>query len=155
MGKDPIDFRLELLKRVMTNPVGKNNDYDAKRYAGVLELVKEKSNWNSKSATGTHKGVSAYFCHNSYVAEVVETSIKDKKLVVEKVVAAVDCGIVVNPDAAINMAEGGIVDGIGNALFGELIFNEGVPDKTNFDRYKIIRQKEAPRSIDIHFVKTE
>ncbi len=153
MGKDPIDFRLELLKRAMTNPVGKNNDYDAKRYAGVLELVKEKSNWNSKSATGTHKGVSAYFCHNSYVAEVVETSIKDKKLVVEKVVAAVDCGIVVNPDAAINMAEGGIVDGIGNALFGELSFNEGVPDKSNFDQYKIIRQKEAPRSIDVHFVK--
>ena len=152
MGKDPIAFRLELLNRAMTNPVGKNNDYDAKRYDSVLELVREKSNWNSPANTGTHKGVSAYFCHNSYVAEVVETSLKNNKLVVEKVVAAVDCGIVVNPDAAINMAEGGIVDGVGNALFGELSFNEGVPDKKNFDQYKMIRQKEAPRKIEVHFV---
>jgi isoquinoline 1-oxidoreductase beta subunit len=60
MGKDPIAFRLELLKRAETNPVGKNNDYDAKRYAGVLELVKEKSKWSSPAA-GVHRGVSAYF----------------------------------------------------------------------------------------------
>lgn len=151
MGKDPIAFRLELLNRAMINPVGKNNDYDAKRYAGVLELVRDKSNWNRPSEAGIHKGVSAYFCHNSYVAEVVETSLKNNKLVVEKVIAAVDCGIVVNPDAAMNMAEGGIVDGVGNALFGELSFNEGVPDKKNFDQYKMIRQKEAPRKIEVHF----
>ena len=124
MGKDPIDFRLELLKRAETNPVGENNDYDAKRYAGVLELVREKSNWNTPAA-GLHRGVSAYFCHNSYVAEVVDTKIVDAKPLVEKVYAAVDCGIVVNKDAAINMGEGAIVDGIGNAFFGELTFKEG------------------------------
>lgn len=151
MGKDPIEFRLELLKRAETNPVGKNNDYDAKRYAGVLELVREKSNWNTPAA-GVHRGVSAYFCHNSYVAEVVDTVIKDNKPVVEKVYAAVDCGIVINPDAAINMGEGAIVDGIGNAFFGELAFENGVPNKTNFDKYRMIRQKETPKSIEVHFV---
>lgn len=151
MGKDPIEFRLELLKRAETNPVGENNDYDAKRYAGVLELVRDKSGWNSPQ-TNIHRGVSAYFCHNSYVAEVVDIVVKDSKPVVEKVYAAVDCGVVVNPDAAINMGEGAIVDGIGNAFFGELAFENGVPNKTNFDKYRMIRQKETPKSIEVHFV---
>ncbi|MBA4298837.1 MAG: isoquinoline 1-oxidoreductase [Cyclobacterium sp.] len=151
MGKDPIEFRLELLKRAETNPVGEQNDYDAKRYVGVLELVRDKSKWNTPAA-GVHRGVSAYFCHNSYVAEVVDIKIVDSKPVVEKVYAAVDCGIVVNPDAATNMGEGAIVDGIGNAFFGELAFENGVPTKTNFDKYRMIRQKETPKSIEVHFV---
>jgi len=151
MGKDPIEFRLELLKRAETNPVGERNDYDAKRYAGVLELVRDKSNWNTPAA-GVHRGVSAYFCHNSYVAEVVDTKIVDSKPMVEKVYAAVDCGVVVNPDAAANMGEGAIVDGIGNAFFGEMAFENGAPTKTNFDKYRMIRHKEAPKKIEVHFV---
>lgn len=153
-GKDPIDFRLELLERARTNPVGKNNDYDASRYAGVLKLVREKSKWGESQAN-VHRGVSAYFCHNTYVAEVLDLQMQDNKPVVQKVFAAVDCGIVVNPDAAVNMGEGGIVDGIGNALFGEMTFADGMPEKNNFDKYRLIRQKEAPKSIEIHFVKNE
>ncbi|MFC3881140.1 molybdopterin cofactor-binding domain-containing protein [Algoriphagus namhaensis] len=151
MGKDPIEFRLELLKRAETNPVGERNDYDAKRYAGVLKLVKEKSNWGN-SSENVHRGVSAYFCHNSYVAEVVDTVIKNNQPVVENVYAAVDCGIVINPDAAANMGEGAIVDGIGNAFFGEMAFENGQPTKSNFDTYRMIRQKEAPKKIEVHFV---
>jgi isoquinoline 1-oxidoreductase beta subunit len=154
MGKDPIAFRLELLKRAETNPVGERNDYDPKRYAGVLELVREKSNW-ATAQTGVHRGVSAYFCHNSYVAEVLDLEMKDNQPTVQKVYAAVDCGIVINPDAAANMGEGAIVDGIGNAFFGELTFKDGVPEKTNFDKYRMIRQAEAPRSIEVHFVKND
>lgn len=153
-GKDPIAFRLELLDRAKKNPVGKNNDYDPDRYAGVLKLVQEKSNWPS-SKPNVHRGVAAYFCHNTYVAEVVDLTLKDGKPLFERVYAAVDCGIVVNPDAAANMAEGGIVDGIGNALFGEMTFNKGVPSKKNFDTYRMIRQKEAPKAIEVHFVKNE
>lgn len=154
MGKDPIEFRLELLNRARTNPVGKNNDYDPDRYAGVLKLVREKSKWNEPRAN-VHRGVSAYFCHNSYVAEVLEIEIQKNKPVVQKVVAAVDCGIVINPDAAMNMGEGGIVDGIGNALYGELTFKDGVPEKNNFNRYRLIRMSEAPKVIEVHFVKNE
>lgn len=150
-GKDPIDFRLELLERVKKNPVGKDNDYDPDRYAGVLKLVREKSNW-SKATPGVHRGVAAYFCHNTYVAEVLDLKIENKIPKVQNVFAAVDCGIVINPDAATNMGEGGIVDGIGNALFGEMTFVDGEPEKKNFDKYRLIRQKETPRSIDIHFV---
>ncbi|MCE7058130.1 molybdopterin-dependent oxidoreductase [Algoriphagus sp. AGSA1] len=151
MGKDPIDFRLELLKRAETNPVGTDNDYDPKRYAGVLELVREKSGWDTVKSN-FYRGVSAYFCHNSYVAEVIDITIKDNQPVVENVYAAVDCGIVVNPDAAANMGEGAIVDGIGNAFYGEMTFENGAPTKTNFDKYRMIRHSEAPKKIEVHFV---
>lgn len=153
-GKDPIQFRLDLLKRAKEKPVGKDNDYDADRYAGVLELVREKSNW-SKPPAGVHRGVSAYFCHNTYVAEVLDVKVENNAPRVDKVYAAVDCGIVINPDAAANMGQGGIVDGIGNALFGEMSFNEGAPAKKNFDQYRLIRQKETPRSIEVHFVQND
>lgn len=153
-GKDPIAFRLELLERAKANPVGKDNDYDPDRYAGVLKLVREKSNWD-QPASKAHRGVAAYFCHNTYVAEVLDLRLENNKPVIENVYAAVDCGIVVNPDAAKNMGEGGIVDGIGNALFGEMTFKDGVPDKNNFHQYRMIRQQEAPKAIEVHFVRNE
>jgi isoquinoline 1-oxidoreductase beta subunit len=153
-GKDPIQFRLDLLERARTKPVGKDNDYDADRYAGVLTLVRDKAKW-TEPKKDVHRGVAAYFCHNTYVAEVVDLRMEADMPVFEKVYAAVDCGIVINPDAATNMAEGGIVDGIGNAMFGELTFKDGVPNKNNFHQYRLIRQKEAPRSVEVHFVKND
>jgi len=154
IGKDPIDFRLELLERAKTNPIGENNDYDAARYAGVLELVREKSNWDN-SPSNVHRGISVYFCHNSYSAQVLDLKIEEGKPVIERVCCAVDCGIVVNPDAASNLAEGAIVDGIGNALFGELTFKDGVPEKNNFHQYRMIKMSEAPKKIDVHFVQND
>ena len=153
-GNDPIQFRLDLLKRAQDNPVGETNDYDAARYAGVLELVREKSEWNG-ARDGKIRGVSAYFCHNTYAAHVLDLSVQEGKPVVEKVCCAVDCGIVVNPDAAKNMAEGAIIDGIGNAFYGELTFKDGAPEKKNFDQYRMIRMGEAPKAIDVHFVQNE
>lgn len=150
-GKDPIEFRLALLERAKNNPVGTNNDYDADRYAGVLKLVREKSKWK-ESPKNAARGVAAYFCHNTYVAEVIDLEIQKGNPVVQKVTAAVDCGIVVNPDSAVNMAEGGIIDGVGNALFGELTFKNGVAEKTNFHQYRLIRQREVPKSVEVHFV---
>ncbi len=153
-GKDPIEFRLELLQRAKDNPVGEENEYDPERLAGVLKLVREKSNW-PQAPSGTHRGVSAYFCHNSYAAHVVDVTMDGNTPKVEKVVCAIDCGIVINPDAAANMAEGAIVDGVGNAMYGNLSFTDGKPDQNNFDRYKIIRHSEAPKNIEIHFVQNE
>lgn len=153
-GKDPIAFRLDLLKKAQEAPVGEENDYDAARYAGVLELVRDKSGWVEGSLTG-NRGVSAYFCHNSYAAHVLELTMENGQPKVQKVTCALDCGIVVNPDAATNMAEGAIIDGIGNAMFGEMTFTEGRPDKRNFDTYRMIRMREAPAEIDVHFVQND
>ncbi len=150
-GKDPIEFRLELLDKAIKNPVGENNDYDAERYAGVLKMVRDKCDW-SNTSTNVSRGASAYFCHNSYAAQVLDLVIENGKPVVQKVTCAIDCGIVINPDAATNLVEGGIVDGIGNAMYGELTFTNGVPDKNNFDSYRMIRMNEAPKEIEVHFV---
>ncbi|MDT8414032.1 MAG: molybdopterin cofactor-binding domain-containing protein [Flavobacteriaceae bacterium] len=152
-GKDPIQFRLDLMNRAKNNPVGENNDYDAARYAGVLELVREKSDWDKRDKKG--RGVAAYFCHNSYVAHVLDLEMESGKPVVKNVTCAVDCGIVVNPIAATNLTEGGIVDGIGCALYGNLTFSEGKPEQNNFDSYRLIRHSEAPKNIDVHFVKSD
>ncbi|MDT0691147.1 molybdopterin cofactor-binding domain-containing protein [Salegentibacter sp. F188] len=151
MGQDPIQFRLDMLKRAGNNPVGENNDYDPARYAGVLELVRDKAGWESSNAS-SGKGVAAYYCHDSYVAQVLEMDLKDNEPVINKVTCAVDCGIVVNPDAAINMVEGGTIDGIGHALYSELTFEDGVTQQSNFDSYRLIRHREAPKKIDVHFV---
>jgi isoquinoline 1-oxidoreductase subunit beta len=153
MGKDPIAFRLELLSRAKSNPVGKDNDYDAGRYAGVLELVRDKSGWASNGTD--QRGVSAYYCHNSYVAQVLDLELKDGQPEIKKVHCAVDCGIVVNPIGATNLVEGGIVDGIGNALYSQLTIKDGVPEQKNFHQYRLIRHSEAPKEIEVHFVKNE
>ncbi len=155
MGKDPIDFRLELLKRAKENPVGKNNEYDADRYAGVLKLVKEKSGWNNSENKKYSRGVAAYFCHNSYAAHVVDVVKKEGQPYVERVTSAIDCGVVINPNAAINMVQGALVDGIGNAFYGGLTHKDGASEQKNFNRYRMIRHKEAPQKIDVHFVEND
>lgn len=152
MDKDPIAFRLELLERAQKDPVGEQNDYDPERYAGVLKLVREKSNWNNSE---TPRGVSAYYCHNSYAAVVLDLMNNAGLPRVDRVTSAVDCGIVINPDAATNLAEGAIVDAIGTAMYGSMTFSQGVPQSNNFDSYRMIRSNEAPKSIEVHFVENQ
>jgi CO/xanthine dehydrogenase Mo-binding subunit len=151
-GKDPIDFRLELFNRAINNPVGEKHDYDAERYAGVLKLVKEKSNWG-ETEEGVYRGVAAYFCHYSYVAEVIDLVMEDGQPKIKKVWCAVDCGIVVNKDAAENMIQGGVIDGIGHAMYSQLTFNNGAVKEMNFDKYQLIRHSQAPEDIEVFFVK--
>ncbi|SFN84064.1 xanthine dehydrogenase family protein molybdopterin-binding subunit [Salegentibacter flavus] len=151
MGKDPIQFRLDMLKRAENDPVGEENDYDPARYAGVLKMVRDKAGWDNNSST-LNRGVAAYYCHNSYVAQVLDISLKNNDPVIDKVTCAVDCGIVVNPDAAINMVEGGTIDGIGHALYSEITFKDGATQQNNFDSYRLIRHEEAPKKIEAHFV---
>lgn len=153
-GKDPVDFRISLFDRAISSPVGERNDYDPVRYSGVLKLVKEKANWGQEEA-GVSRGVSAYYCHNSYVAQVVDVVMSKGKPRIKKVWCAVDCGIVVNPIAAKNQIEGGIIDGIGHAMYSNITFKEGSADQNNFDKYRLIRQREAPLEIETFFVKNE
>ena len=153
MGQDPIQFRLDLLKRASIHPVGEENDYDAARFSEVLKLAREKSGWDSGNSS-KNRGVAAYYCHNSYVAQVIDLSVENNLPVIDKVTCAIDCGIVVNPDAAKNMVEGGTIDGIGHALYSEITFKDGAPQQSNYDKYRLIRHKEAPKSIDVHFVKS-
>ncbi len=153
-GKDPIEFRLELFEKAIKNPVGDKNDYDPKRYAGVLKLIRDKAKWGT-SKQGLSRGVAAYFCHDSYVANVVDLRMENDKPVIEKVYCATDCGIVVNPIAASNMVEGGSVDGIGHALYSMLTINKGRPEQNNFHDYHLIRNNDAPWDVETYFVDSD
>ncbi len=153
-GKDPIDFRLELFDRAIKDPVGEEHEYEAERYAGVLKLVKEKANWG-ETKQGVHRGVAAYFCHSTYVAEVFDMVMENGKPIVEKVWCAADCGIVVNKDSAINIIQGGVIDGIGHAMYSQLTFENGAPAQMNFDKYQLIRHSQAPKEIEVFFVENE
>ncbi|MEP1982568.1 MAG: molybdopterin cofactor-binding domain-containing protein, partial [Maribacter dokdonensis] len=117
----------------------------------VLKLVRDKSGW-SNGQGNAKRGVSAYYCHNSYVAQVLDLNDDTDAPKVDKVWCAVDCGIVINPMAAKNQIEGGIIDGIGHATYSEMTFENGQPQHKNFDTYRLIRHKEAPKEIETFFV---
>ena len=149
VGKDPIQFRLELLAKVKEKPIGKIT-YEPDRFEKVIKMAAEKSQWG-KSKKGTHQGFSVYFSHNSYVAQVAEIEMKKGKPTLKKVYAVTDCGIVINESGARNQIYGAIVDGIGHAMYGKLSFKDGVPQETNFNTYRLIKYNEVPE-IEAHFV---
>ncbi|MDE2729813.1 MAG: molybdopterin-dependent oxidoreductase [Bacteroidota bacterium] len=150
-GRDPVEFRLALLDRMVNAPVGEGISYEPERYAGVIKLVAEKCNWDTPQP-GVHRGLSVFYSHNSYVAEVVEIEIDDGRPKLKKVWAAVDCGIVVNPLAARNQVEGAIIDGIGHAMYSAITLTDSSPDQSNFDAYRLIRMPEIPVAIETFFV---
>lgn len=148
IGKDPIELRLGLLDKAKKNPVGEIH-YDIDRMKGVIKAVAEKSNWGKKD--GVSQGFSVYFSHRSYVAQVAEAKIKDGQAVLDKIYAVTDCGIVINPTGADQQVRGGMLDGMGHAMFANLTFTDGVADQKNFDSYRLIRMKEIPE-IETHFI---
>jgi isoquinoline 1-oxidoreductase subunit beta len=148
-GKDPLQFRLELLDKAQKSPVGKIT-YEAERFKVVSQLVAEKAGWNKKKK-GVFQGFSVYFSHASYVAQIAEVILVKGKPVLKKVYAAVDCGVVINESSAKNQVYGAIVDGLGHAMYGNMTFKEGVPQQNNFDKYRLIRYNEIPE-IEVHFV---
>lgn len=147
-GKDPIQFRLNLLEKAKKAPVGPLK-YDIDRMIGVTKLVAEKSGWGTKK--GVFQGFSVYFSHRSYVAQVSEVVMKAGKPVVKKIYAAADCGQVVNLSGARQQVTGGIVDGMGHAMYSKLSFKDGETVQKNFDTYRLIRMKEIPE-VEVHFV---
>lgn len=138
-GKDPVAYRLEMLK-------------DDPRKVAVLKLAAEKAGWDTPPAEGRHRGVAVHKSFGSYVAEVVEISFRDDDTVkVEKVVAAVDCGTPINPDNIVAQVEGGIGYGLGAILRNQVTLADGVVEETNFDTYEPIRMSDMPE-IEVHIV---
>lgn len=147
-GKDAVQFRLDLLDKAKTKPIG-TVGYDVNRMIGVTKLAVEKSGWGNKK--GSFMGFSVYFSHRSYVAQVAEVVMKNNKPVVKKIWAVCDCGEVVNLSGARQQVMGGIVDGMGHAMYSKLSFKDGESQQKNFDTYRLIRMREIPE-IETHFV---
>lgn len=147
-GKDPVAFRLELLEKAKKTPVNAIK-YDVDRMIAVIKLAAEKSNWGKKK--GVYQGFSVYFSHRSYVAQVGEIVMQKGKPVLKNVIAAVDCGIVINQSGSLQQVRGGVVDGLGHAMYGNMTFKDGAPDQSNFNGFRLIRMNEIPE-VDVHFV---
>jgi len=136
-GKDPLAFRLALLKH---NP----------RAANLLTLVTQKAGWGRKQA-GLAQGLAITFWNGSYGAIVADVSLQDKMPKVHRVVAAVDCGTVVNPDIVVQQAQSATNFGLSAALTGKITIRNGRVEQNNFYDYTVLHQTDAP-SIEVHIV---
>ncbi|HDZ14444.1 MAG TPA: xanthine dehydrogenase family protein molybdopterin-binding subunit, partial [Pricia sp.] len=152
MEVDKVQLRLDLLEKVKGN-TDERIEYDPERLQAVLKMAVDKSGWG-KAPEGTYQGVVAYYCHNSHVAEVADVQIENGMPVVKKVTCVVDCGIVINPLGARNQIVGGVIDGVGHAMYGQFGFKNGEPTSNNYDTYRLIRMKEAP-IVDAYMIQNE
>jgi isoquinoline 1-oxidoreductase beta subunit len=137
-GRDPFEFRRALLDK---HP----------RLKGVLELAAEKAGWGTKLPRGRARGIA---CHVSYftpVAEVVEVTVRKGKFTVDRVVCAVDCGLVVNPGIVAAQMESGIIYGLSAALYGEITLDGGAVRQSSLRNYRVVTLPETPR-IEVHIV---
>lgn len=151
--QDPYLFRRSLLKET-TVDVGHQFALDTKRLRAVLDLAADKAGWNNISPSkGYGHGIAAYpYMHgNSYCAVVVEVEVRSNEIRVQRVVCAVDCGLVVHPDGVRQQIEGGVIWGLTAALYGGLEFEAGKVLRTNYHDNPLLRFHESPK-IEVHFV---
>jgi isoquinoline 1-oxidoreductase subunit beta len=139
--RDPVAYRRALLDK---NP----------RARGVLDLAAEKADWGKALPQGVGRGVSVQFAFGTYMAQVAEVKVaSDGAVQVQRVVCAVDCGTVVNPDTVRAQVQSAIIFGIAGALYGEVSLKEGRVEQANFHNYRVLRMNEIP-IIDIHLVES-
>jgi isoquinoline 1-oxidoreductase beta subunit len=124
------------------------------RAKAVLELAAEKAGWGQSLPERVGRGVSLQFVFGTYMAQVAEVEVsKNGTVRVRRVICAVDCGTVVNPDTVESQIQGAIIFGITAALYGEITLKDGRVQQTNFDTYQMLRMNEAP-AIEVHIVQS-
>jgi isoquinoline 1-oxidoreductase beta subunit len=136
-GKDPVEYRRALLQK---NP----------RALAVLDLAAEKSGWGSKLPASRGRGVSVQYAFSSFVAHVAEVEVsRQGEIRVVRCTAAIDCGQRINPDTVAAQIEGGLIFGLGTALYSQITIEKGHIQQSNFNNYRMMRINEAPL-IDVH-----
>jgi isoquinoline 1-oxidoreductase subunit beta len=137
-GRDPYQLRRAWLK-------------GSPRHLAVLDLAAQKAGWGSPLPRGSGRGVAQVKSFGSYCAQVVEASVAGGRVKVDRVVCAVDCGLVVNPDIVRAQIEGAVVFGLSAALYQQITFREGRAVEGNFHQYPLLRMNEMPR-VEVHLV---
>ncbi len=140
-GKDPLAFRLALLT-------------DRPRHQAVLRLAGEKSGYGETLPAGRGRGIAVHESFDTYVAMVADVTAGLDGVKVERLVVAVDCGIVINPDIVVAQIEGGAGFALGAALRNRITLTEGIVDQSNFDTYEPLRLSDMPK-VEVHIVKSE
>lgn len=155
-GTDPLAFRIELLNGARLLMAGSFASIDRGRLKRVLELVREKSGWGAALGARHGRGVACnIYDQDTHVAYVVDVAVDDAGRVrVERIVAAVDCGLVVNPTGVEQQIESGIMGGISCALLGEITFRGGIAQQATYADYGVARMRDTP-AIEVHLVPGE
>jgi isoquinoline 1-oxidoreductase beta subunit len=132
-GRDPYKFRRALL-------AGKSD------FLGVLDKIAEKSDWGKPLGQGRGRGIAIHECYGSIIGQVAEVTVSQKGEVrVDRVVAAVDCGHVVNPGIVEAQIQSGVIYGLSAALYGEITIKDGRVEQGNFDAYEVVRLADTPK----------
>lgn len=140
-GKDPVEYRRALLK-------------DNPRALAVLNLAAEKAGWGKALPERTGRGISLHDSFGSYLATVVEATVTPAgQIRMTRIVAAVDCGMSVNPDSVIAQIEGGMVFGLSAAMYNGIVFKDGEVQQNNFHDYRQIRINEVP-PFEVHMIQS-
>lgn len=138
--QDPLELRRKLLAK------------KSPRHLAALELAAEKAGWGTKLPPGRGRGLAVHTCFGSYVAEVAEVTVAaDGTLKVDRVVCAVDCGQVTNPDTIEAQLQSAVIFGLSAALFGAITIKDGRVEQSNWEEYEILRMSQTP-AIEVHIV---
>ena len=131
--QDPVAFRRKMLSK---NP----------RALAVLNLAAEKSNWGSALPAGYGRGIELQFAFNTYISTVLEVEVTDQgEIVLHRAVVAVDCGSTINPDTLRAQIQGGLLLGLGTAMYNEITLTNGAVNQSNFHDYRTLRMNETPK----------
>lgn len=152
-GVDPVRFWLQLVGDEQFVQVREDFRFDASRLRKVIEVAADKSNWGSALPGGKGRGISASYNQGAWVAEVAEVTVTDDRLKVDRITCAIDCGLVINPQGAINQVQGGIIEGLSAALHGEITVKDGIVQQNNFHDYRFCRINEIP-DVDVHLIES-
>jgi len=153
-GQDPVQFRKTLLVKPANWKAKNDEDPDPARLRAVMELAAEKSGWGNPLPKGKGRGIATYHSFGSYICEVAEVTVQGSNFKIDRMVAAIDCGQIVNPESVRAQAESAIIYGLSAALKNEITVKNGAIEQTNFDGYDPIRISEAP-PIEVHLMKSK
>jgi isoquinoline 1-oxidoreductase subunit beta len=156
-GKDPVQFRLELLANTPLPQQGGGAQFNAERMTGVLKLVAEKAGWGKRTLPkGTAMGVGFHFSHQGYFAEVAEVTVDaNKRIKVNKVWVAGDIGRqVINPLNAEAQVHSAVMDGMSQMML-EVTVDGGKIKQANYDEYPVLRMRQAPTDVELHFLTSD
>ena len=143
-GQDPVQFRRSLLVKPANWKAKSEDDPDPARLLAVMELAAEKAGWSTPLPKGKGRGIATYHSFGSYIAEVAEVTVQGSNLKIDRMIAAIDCGQIVNPESVRAQAESAIIYGLSAALKNEITIKNGAVEQSNFDGYDPIRISEAP-----------